>query len=232
MIKKLGNVVVWVLALNFLAAAGGVGFLVATKKLNREKVHDIRTLLMDGGTVAPATQPTTQPTTQAAVTAQDSPGDSPMLRLDQVLKGAAGRADGDAISQVQATFDTQNAVLERRLRELEDQRRQIEQAKQDIESDRKKLAAAQTQLTQQQQAQAKIAEDKGFQDTLTLYQAMPAKKVKDIFKTLNDDIVVRYLQSMETRQAGSILKEFKTPEETIRAQAILEKMRQATAKAS
>jgi hypothetical protein len=49
--------------------------------------------------------------------------------------------------------------------------------------------------------------------------------------TLDDDVVVRYLQAMEPRIAGGILKEFKTPDETSRAQSLLEKMRLANAKA-
>ena len=61
MIKKLFGVLTGVLALNFLCAVGGVGYLVATHKLDREKVHAIRDLI--AGKPA-ATQPATGPATQ------------------------------------------------------------------------------------------------------------------------------------------------------------------------
>ncbi len=223
MVKKLLSLVTTVLALNFLVAAGGVGYLVMTGKISKEKLHEIRQIVLDSGE-APATQPTTQE-------AQDLPPKTPMLRMDELLAQVSGRPENEKSEAVQTAFDAQNVVLERRFREIEDQRQQLAQAKADFEIQRKNLLAEIEALKAKQESQAKLAEDKGFQDTLTLYQSMPAKKTKDIFKGLDDDTVVRYLQAMEPRIAGGILKEFKTPEETNRAQAILEKMRLANVKA-
>ncbi len=224
MVKKMLNLVSAVLALNFLVVAGGIGYLLFTGKLSKDRIGEIRALVLASDEPA-----TTQPTTTQP--AQEVPPTTPMLRMDTLLTEASGRVEPTQIGVVQTAFDAQNALLERRLREVEDQRRQLTQAKADFEAQRKSLLEQAAALAQKQEAQEKLAEDKGFQDTLTLYQAMPPKKVKDIFKGLPEDVVVRYLQSMEPRQAGSILKEFKTPEETSRAQAILEKMRQANAKA-
>jgi flagellar motility protein MotE (MotC chaperone) len=223
MIKKLISLVSAVLAINFLIAAGGVGYLVYSGKVDKEKVQKIRELVMDSGD-APATQPTTQP-------AQELPPATPMMRLDDMLAKASGRPATEKIATVQTAFDAQMAVLERRAREVEDQRRQLAQAKADFETQRKSLIEEAKALRMQQEAQASLAEDKGFQDTLALYRSMPPKKTKDLFMTLDDDVVVRYLQAMEPRIAGGILKEFKTPDETSRAQSLLEKMRLANAKA-
>jgi len=223
MIKKLISLVSIVLALNLLLAVGGVGYLAFSGKLDKDKVQEIRKIIIGDDASA-----TTQPTTQAA---QEPPPVTPMLRLDDVLAKAAGRPPADRVEIVQSAYDAKSAVLERRLREIEDQKRQLEQAKADYDAQRKKLLAETDALKKQQDEQTKLVDDKGFQDTLALYQSMPAKRTKEIFKTLPDETVVRYLQAMEPRQAGSILKEFKTPEETSQAQAILEKMRQANAKA-
>jgi flagellar motility protein MotE (MotC chaperone) len=222
MSKKLISLVSAVLAINFLVAAGGVGYLVYAGKVDKDKVQQIRELIM-----ASEENATTQPTTQAA---QELPPPTPMMRLDELLARASGRPATEKIATVQTAFDAQMAVLERRSREVEDQRKQLAQAKADFEAQRKALLEETDVLRKQQEAQAKLAEDKGFQDTLALYNSMPPKKTKDIFMTLEEDVVVRYLQSMEPRIASGILKEFKTPDETSRAQAILEKMRLANAK--
>lgn len=224
MIKKMLNLISAVLALNFLVIAGGMGYLMVTGKLTKDKIGEIRQLVLASDQPA-----TTQPATTQ--TAQEVPPTTPMLRLDNLLAEAAGRVEPTQVNVVQTAYDAQNALLERRLREVEDQRRQLAQAKADFETQRKALLEQAAALTEKQQAQEQVAQDKGFQDTLALYQAMAPKKVKEIFKGLTDDVVVRYLQSMEPRQAGSILKEFKTPEENSRAQTILEKMRQANVKA-
>src|SRR5439155_15931204 len=76
----------------------------------------------------------------------------------------------------------------------------------------------------------RLANDKGFQDSLARYQAMPGKQVKQIFMTLDDDTVMNYLQTMEPRAAARIIKEFKAPDEVQRIQKVLEKMRVAQAR--
>ena len=114
---------------------------------------------------------------------------------------------------------------------MQDQRQQIEQARAELETQRDLVAKQQKQLQDDQTAQQKLATDEGFQKSLDLYQSMPAKQVKGMFMTMDLDTVVRYLQAMDNRQAGSVLKEFKTPTEATRAQQILEKIRLAQAKA-
>ncbi len=219
MIKKLLSVVVLVLAINFLFAAGGVGFLVATGKLDKEKVHAIREIL------TPATQPaTSQPSTQPA---QELPPQTPSMRLDDAVSKAMGKRAGEQIELQQISFDLQNSGIERRMREIEDQQRMLDQAKADFEKQRKDLLATEARLKAAEEKQKKLDADKGFQETLAIYQALPAKKTKEIFLTLDDDTVVRYLQAMEPDMVGGILKEFKRPEEVSRAQTLLEKMRLA-----
>jgi hypothetical protein len=62
---------------------------------------------------------------------------------------------------------------------------------------------------------------------LQLYQSLPSAQVKKLFLSMEDDLVARYLQAMPTRQASKIIKEFETPEETVRLQAILERIRKS-----
>lgn len=226
MIKKLMGVIVGVLALNFLAVSGGVGYLVATKKLDKEKVQVIRQIIIGAPTTAPSTQPAAE-----APTTQQSAEDAPMLRLDALLARVSRRPVTEQLVVVRAELDAQAATVERRMREVDDQRMQIASAREEVRKEREKLALQQQQLDAAQAEQTKLATDTGFQKTLELYATLPAKKVKGIFMNLEDDTVVRYLQAMDAGRAGSVLKEFKTPAETSRAQLLLEKMRLAQAKA-
>ncbi|MDB5325700.1 MAG: hypothetical protein JWM57_1269 [Phycisphaerales bacterium] len=226
MIKKLFGVIVGVLALNFLAVSGGVGYLVATKKLDKDKVHAIREIIVGAPTTAPSTQPVADvPTTQ------ESAEDAPMLRLDALLAKAGRKPAAEQLDLVRTELDAQAATVERRMREVEDQRAQVAAAKEDLQKEQEKVAASQQQLERAQAEQTKLATDTGFQKTLELYGTLPVKQVKALFNSLDDDTVVRYLQAMDAARAGSVLKEFKTPAETSRAQSLLEKMRLAQAKA-
>jgi flagellar motility protein MotE (MotC chaperone) len=114
---------------------------------------------------------------------------------------------------------------------LSDLKNQIDLANSKLASDRAALEADRKKFTDQQAQAKKAASDQGFQDSLNLYNSMPSKQVKTIFMTMGDEAVLQYLQAMEPRTAGKIMKEFKTPEETERAQRLLERMRTGDATA-
>lgn len=221
MLKQLYNVLILTLAINFLAVAGGVGWLWMGGRLTRENVEKI------GQTLFPATQPAQE----IAQRDDRDPTTQPLLTLDNLLARASGRTAAEQVEFIQQSFDSQMATLDRRFRELQDLQRQVDLAKSQLASDRTKLAAEQKQLLEQEQLQQKLADDKGFQDSLGLYQAMPPRQVKTVFMGLDDPTVVRYLQAMPPRTASKIIKEFKTPDESARIQRVLEKMRTAQASA-
>ncbi len=222
--KKLGGVIILTLALNFLAVAGGVGWLFQTGKLDRAKVMTIKELVLTPPVLDPAT---TQPT------ALDAPTTKPVNSLEKLLAEASGRTAGEQVEFIQRSFDAQMAMLDRRQRELTDLQRQVDLAKQQMERDRVALEKGRTELSAQQQLAKKLETDKGFQDSLQLYHTMAGKQVKAIFMTLDDETMRLYLQAMQPRAAARIIKEFKTPDEVARIQKVMEAMRtseQATAK--
>jgi hypothetical protein len=216
--KKLLTVIAWTLALNFLAAVGGIVWLYRTHKLDHDKVHQIKELVF-----APATQPA------APAPETRDPSTQPTLRLEQMMANVSGRSASEQLKFMQTSFDTQMTILDRRFQDLSDQRKTLEQARARLDQDREKLTAEQKRLTDAEQAQAKLQTDKGFQETLELYSTMPAKQVKTIFMSLNDDTMIQYLRAMEPRVATKIIKEFKSAEENQRVAKVLEKMRQAQA---
>jgi len=215
--KRLFNVLMLILAINFVAIAGGVGWLVQSKHVDREKFAAIREIVFPKKTDAPATQPA----------GSESPSTQPILKLEELLARTTGRSASDQVEFIQHAFDAQMAQLDRRARELNDQQRQVDLAKQQMSRDRAALVADQKKLADERQLATRLAGDKGFQDSLLRYQAMPGKQVKQIFMTLDDATVMNYLQAMEPRTAARIIKEFKSPEELDRIHKVLELMRVA-----
>jgi hypothetical protein len=217
--KKLFNVLALVLAVNFLAVAGGVGWLYQSRHLDRERIGAIREILFPTKAIAPTTQPSTE----------DAPTTQPIMRIEELLARATGHTAAEQVESIQHAFDAQTAQLDRRQRELNDLQRQVDLAKAQMARDRAALEGDQKNLADQKQQATKLAADKGFQDSLLRYQAMPGKQVKQIFMTLDDQTVMNYLQEMEPRSAARVIKEFKTPEEVARVQTVLERMRLAQA---
>jgi len=213
-VKKLGGVIVLTLAINFLAAAGGIGYLFQSGKLDRAKISTIKELVFAPPPVSSATtQPSTQPTTK------------PVNSLEELLAKASGRTAGEQVEFIQRSFDAQMALLDRRQRELTDLQRQVDLAKQQMERDRIALEKGRTELTARQELAKKLETDKGFQDSLQLYNTMPGKQVKTIFMAMDDATMRQYLQSMQPRVAARIIKEFKSPDELTRIQKVMEAMR-------
>lgn len=213
--KRLWDVLVLTLAVNFLLAAGAVGWLYQSGRLDRPRVAQIKELLFPPP--APAT-PTTQP-------AGSDPTTRPAVQLDELLARHSNLPAGQQVDFIRQTFDAQMAQLDRRTRELGDLKSQIDLANAKLAADRAALDADRKKLTADQEQAKKLATDQGFQDSLNLYNTMPSRQVKTIFMSLTDDAMLQYLRAMDSRSAAKVIKEFKTPEELDRVQRILERMR-------
>lgn len=212
--KKFGQLLVLMLAMNFLAVAAAVGWLYQSGHLDKQRVGKIKEVVFP-----PATQPVaaTQPTTGTV--------DPTRAELDALLARHANLPAGQQAEFIRQAFDSQVAELDRRTRELQDLQSQVDLANTKLVADRAALEADRKKLTDDQEQAKKLATDQGFQDSLNLYNSMPAKQVKSIFMTLNDDAMSQYLRAMDSTTAGKIIKEFKTPDELERVQRILEMMR-------
>jgi len=213
-LKKIINVIVLTLAMNFLLILAGSGWLLKSSHMDRDKFTELKKLLFA------TSEPTTEPaSTQPVATTE------PADRLAELLAKASGRPAGEQVNFIRQAFDTEMAELDRKQRELADLQHQIDLARNQTKLDRAKVEQQAKDLQAQADQQTKLAADKGFQDTLELYNVLPAKQVKTIFMTLSDETVMQYLQAMDPRVASKIIKEFKQPEETTRIQKVLEKIR-------
>ena len=217
--KTLGTVVMMTLAVNFLALAGGAGWLFQSGHLDRGRVKAIRDIVFP-----PATQPTTLPSE-----AQAAPEPTAESRLDALLaKHAGARSTAEQADFLQHSFDAQMSQLDQRERQLEDLQHLVAQAQAQLKADRTRLDGDRQKLTDDQQESARLADDQGFQDSLNLYNSMPAKQVKTVFLAMDDAAVVNYLRAMTPRTAAKILKEFKSPEELDRVHKLMDRMRDST----
>ena len=139
---------------------------------------------------------------------------------------AAALPVGERMAGVQQAEDMQAAQLDLQRRQLRDIQAQVAMAQSQATTDRDAVVKDRQAYTAQQNRLAALSADKGFQDSLDLYRTLPAHQVKEIFTTLPDETVQRYLQAMDARQAGKIMKEYKSPEDTARLERVLERIRQ------
>ena len=214
--KKLWNVLVLTLALNFVLLAGGIGYLYQTKRIDKEKVHAIKEVLFPPPAVDP---PTTQPTSQ--------PATQPVLDLDALLAAHASLPAAEQVQLLQRTFDFRMTELDRRNREIASQFDLVKNAQAQLQAERQAFEVRRAALETREQQATRLAADKGFQDALKLYETLKPKQVKDVFAGLADEVVVRYLRAMEPVRAAKIIKEFKTPAEVQRVKVLMEQVRAA-----
>src|SRR4051812_12203567 len=114
--KKLIQVLVLTLAVNFIAVLGVAGWLLASGKLDKPKIALIQEMLFPPPAPAPevlSTKPATRPTTQ------------PTSQLDELLAKYPGGRAGEQVELLQQSVDARAAALDRRSRELDNLMQQI-----------------------------------------------------------------------------------------------------------
>src|SRR2546421_7784566 len=103
--KKLWNVFVRTLAINFVAVAGGVAYLYQDGRLDRQRVDAIKKVLYPPpAAVVAATQP-----------AQPARAE-PVLQLGELLAQKSGLSTAEQLEFIQQTFDARMAEMDRRQR--------------------------------------------------------------------------------------------------------------------
>jgi flagellar motility protein MotE (MotC chaperone) len=172
--------------------------LVATGGLNLNKMKLIRDVVLD--------RPL--PTSEAPTSQPDEEGEA---------FATAGRRIADERVETQI----KQLQIEQQMRELKDFHLQLEQAKAalnkriaDFEAERKRWTA---QLAVEKERLA----SEGFSKSLALYESIQPDKAKDLFMTMDDHDVVRFLSAMDPRKAANIAKTFETPGEKLKLKRIL-----------
>ncbi len=221
-LRTLWNLIVVVLALNFVGMALALALVAQRAHLDRAKIAEIRRVLF----------PPEEPEAEPDEVEVEPPPPTPMEQLIALLDAQSGKPTEQQVEDVRQAFDQRAAALDRARRELMDRQRLADAAAEKLLEERAAFARERAAWEQEVAAARDRAQDEGFQQALALYQQIPAKQVKDIFLQLEDEVVLGYLREMDTRLAAKILKEFKTATETARARTILEQLRQGDAAAA
>jgi hypothetical protein len=214
-VSKLFRAIVYVFALNFLFLAGGIGYLKQSGRIDSEKLEAIRKMLFDDGSAA------TEPSTSQPSTA---PANGLGNRLDQVLAEHAHQPVAEQMQFLRQGVDNLRAELDRSARELADRESNLENRRVLLDERARALEERIKAFEKRVAEASQVAEDKGFQDTLERYIALPAKDAKELFLKMDDSDVVRYLQAMDARTSARIMKEFKSPAEMDRLGKVLQLM--------
>src|SRR6266404_2601032 len=117
--KRLWDVLVLTLAVNFLVVAGGVAWLYQGGRLDRERVAKVKEVLFP---------PTTQPTTGGPAKQPADPTTQPTLVLETLLAKRPKMSAGQQVEFIRQTFDERQAQLGRREQELAHQQTQLDLA--------------------------------------------------------------------------------------------------------
>lgn len=215
-LRKLLNLTVVVLAINFIGMAVAAMLLAQRADLSREKLSQVKQILFPSEETPAVDEP--KPAEPAEPT--------PMEQLIALLDVQAGKSTEQRVRDVRETFDERAVVLGRARRELVDRQRQIDAATQKLLQERSEFESRRQAFETAVATAADRANDEGFRTTLTLYEQMPAKQTKEIFLQLENQTVLAFLVAMEPRTAAKVLKEFKTDPEIQKITDILELMRQ------
>jgi len=212
--KKFLNLIVLLLAVNFVAAAGAVAWLFKSGHLSRERMAKIREIAFP----SPAKGAPEVSVAQVATT-------QPTFNLEDLLARHSGKPAAEQLEYIRQSFDAQMAKLDRAQRSLQDLQRQVLAGQKQLAEDRAAFEAERRKFAEQRRQANKQSVDGGFQSSLAMYESLPPKTVKNIFMGLEDDVVIRYLQGMESRNAARVMKEFKSAPETERLKKLMERMR-------
>jgi len=221
--RAIWTVISVLLLINVLAFAGGVGWLVRSGRLNRQRFDLIREML--------------------SLTVQQEQGQ----KLDAQKLEEASRQKAMEIARLESVSDGPVTLADRlrtelRGDELAEQR--VERLRRDISDMRRQIGLAQSLLAKKQiemdaqrvafeeavKHQAKLQEDADFQLTVRMLQQIKPKQGKQIFQELlkngKRSQVVEYLAAMQLRKAAAVLKTFKTPQEIVQAADLLQTLRE------
>jgi hypothetical protein len=221
--KKLAAFVSLLCIINVLMLAGFGAFLLATGRLDKAKAQSISDLLRHEGSpeglrgkvytiLAPAVQP------------ESAAASAPATRTAPGASGAPATAE-ERIDYVKQVLEQERLALENEKQFVREQHKLLDQRQET-------LTAAEAAFTQkkkdydQKLASANTTTDNaGFQKSLTIFEELKPKQIKDLLLSMSADEVARYLAAMDPDRTAKIIAEFKTADEKTLLTAALNKVR-------
>ncbi|MFA7237467.1 MAG: hypothetical protein WC058_11430 [Phycisphaeraceae bacterium] len=220
--KTLFKIAAGVAIINVLAAAGLLGWLIGTHRMNRARVDKVAAIF----------SPTLE---QEKAREEEETKKAEELKTQAQTQARLSGLDGSGSAAERLVEEQQrNELL---LRQLERTRQDIKSLSDNLmltrtrmEREKSELLTARTELTVRLDEMEKRLNDAGFKKAVALYESLPAKQVRAMFDDLmtrgKTEEVVAYLEAMQPRKAAGVLKEFGADAGTVaRAVELTERLR-------
>lgn len=218
--------------LNLLILGGLLGFVAATGRLDKAKWQTITDLLRHPGSPAGLREKVADLMQPATTTAPDT---QPAALLAKSGSGYDGEGVGGAASSVASAADriqfAQQAMEQERLRlerdaqDLLQRQRLLDAQRADVQSKLAKIDDERKQFQTLVQTTTDKTKADNFARSLSLYNELKPKQIKELFLGLQEDVIRDYLVAMDPDLATKVIAEFKSPEERALIGKVLEKIR-------
>jgi flagellar motility protein MotE (MotC chaperone) len=221
-VKTIGAVILTIILVHLLAAAGGVAWLGLTNRLSTDrllKVKDVFALTRED---------------EAKKNEEQAKIDEQQASLQKEKDRMVAVADGpttvtDRLQEDQMKRDIVLSKVQRLQREMEDMNRNLEFAKAQLAKEKKQLDADRLAFEQAKKDMETQRLDADFERVVESYSNIKPKLAKEAFMELikqgQMDEVVEYLAAMQLRKSAAILNQFKADNEVPVAAQLLEALR-------
>jgi flagellar motility protein MotE (MotC chaperone) len=220
--KKLGSFFVMLCVINLLALLGLAGYLFGTGRLDGPKAKAIADMLRHKGTpdnFREQLYDILEPATASAPASQMAAAGSQPAEGDTVYSAA------DRIDTERRAVEQERIHLESEAQDLRHRQELLVQMQTDVQTKLAQIDADKKAFDDRVALTETKAKDENFEKALALYNELKPKQIKDIFIGMTPDLVAKFLQAMEPEQAGKIIAEFKSPEESKFISTVLEQIR-------
>jgi len=189
LLRRLYHVLAWLALANLFAAGGLVGYLLASGRLNAERVEQIAIVLRGDF-----------PKPEVAASRPADEQQPPETSREELARLEAQRRFYGMIS-------------ERRQRELDDRRNLNQVIQLDVNRQLEQIREKEQEFNDHKRQTEQALEQSGFQQALDMYSEMDPKLAKDVLLTKKDADVVQIFTQMDSIRRKKIVNSCKTPEE-------------------
>lgn len=210
------------IVLHLLAAAGFVGWLHQSDRLNQERLDKMveiftPTFAEEEAMLAEAEQ---QAADEAVAATQAA-------RIERI--GMGPRTLQDELVTTRTETEQSIQQLERLQREIMDIRRQIDRAQNQLTAERAALDSERAAFEADVDKRTSQFRDEDFQQAVDMIRRLDPGQAKQMLQTMlgegKQEEVVDYLSAMPVRSATAILGEFTEPDEIVQATTLVEDLR-------
>lgn len=224
--KKIMQFLTMLCILNLFMAAGLVGYLVATGRLDKEKGGAIVDLLRHKGTPEKFRETLFDILDPVAATAPASQAATAPGNLADDGGPKSGASAQQRIAFARQMMEQERLALENEAQELRHRQELLLALQADVQVKLKKIEEAKKEAEPKAATAESKAREENFQKTLAVYDELKTRQIKDIFLKNNDpDLAASYLVAMDPSRAAKVIGEFKTPDEQQFVTLVLDRIR-------